>query len=448
MDKKTAMENYVREAHEKGVFTGTWLLAENGALVSKGAIGYFDAADSRPMREDTLFDIGSVSKQFTAAAIMLLRRRGLLSLDDEIRKFFPGIPYKGVTVRNLLTHTGGLPDNFAFIRETAKKEGSAPDNGATLRFFEEGGEEPRFEPGEAWEYCNSGYSLLALLTEKLSGTAFADFLKKNIFEPAGMASTGLYHRIKDGAEIENLAVGLTYEGDNWLPAEDSMWKSLVVSLDGTEGAGFVKSNIFDLCAWDRALRDGKVLTKEEQELMFTPAKLKNGEIGGGGYGFGFGIFEQEGVGHFAWHEGEWPGYRAWFGHFLDTDRVMVILCSRTGFDERGMEAFFNGMLLIALGHEPEPVTLTEDLAEEDPDRSAWESFCGEYDGEPEGLMIKKVYMKDKELFASIYSVEADGTFEAKLYPFGGNTFGIKGDSDEIEFGDGSLSFGDEFKKIS
>lgn len=447
MDKKTAMEKYIREAHEKGVFTGTWLFAENGEAVSKGAIGYFDAANSRPMREDAMFDIGSVSKQFTAAAILLLRREGRLSLDDEIVKFFPSIPYKGVTVRHLLTHTGGLPDNFAFVRELAKKEGCIPDNGAVLRFFEEGGKAPRFKPGEAWEYCNSGYALLALLTEKLSGISFADFLKKNVFKPAGMTSTGLCHRIKDRLNIENLTVGLTYEGGKWIPAEESTWKDLVVSLDGMEGAGFVKSNIFDLYAWDRALRYEKILTKEEQELMYTPAKLTNGEIGGGGYGLGLGIFDQECVGHFVWHDGEWPGYMSWFGHFLDTDRFIAVLCSRTGFDARAMGTFFNSMLMIALGHEPEPIMITEELAEKNPDRSAWESFCGEYDGAEEGLMIKKVYLKDGDLFASIYNVESGSMFETKLYPFGGNTFGIKEDSDEIEFGEGVVSFGDEFKKI-
>ena len=112
MDKKTAMENLAREAHEKGVFNGTWLYAENGQIISKGAFGFRDAEDKLPMQEDSIFDLASVSKQFTAAAIMLLARKGLVGLEDEITKYFPGLPYPGVTVRQLLTHTGGVPDYF------------------------------------------------------------------------------------------------------------------------------------------------------------------------------------------------------------------------------------------------------------------------------------------------------------------------------------------------
>ena len=441
MDKKTMMETLAREAQEKGVFTGTWLLAEDGEIVSKGAAGFRDAADRLPMLEDSIFDLGSVSKQFTAAAILLLRREGLLRLEDEITRFFPEIPDWGITVRHLLTHTSGLPDHLAWTVRIAKREHRIPGNDAVLRFLTECGEEPQFTPGERWEYSNTGYALLALLTEKCSGVPFSDFLKSCIFDPAGMASTRLCHRIRDGLMIGNLAEGMTCEDGRWLPAERSAWKELVVSLDGSEGAGYVKSNIFDLFAWDRALREGKVLTKEEQEQMCTPVRLLNGELGGGGYGFGLGLFDQPGIGRFAWHEGQWPGYQCWYGHFIDTDRVLAVLCSRTGADERALSGFFNAMLTIALGYEPQPIRLTEELAIPDPDRSAWEGFCGEYEASGTGLLIEKVFLKNGDLYASIRSTEADRRFEARLYPFGETTFGIREDADEIVFGDGFLTFG-------
>ena len=443
MDKKIMMEELVREAHEKGVFTGTWLLAEDGDIVAKGAVGFRDAEDRLPMREDSIFDIGSVSKQFTAAAVMLLRREGKLGLEDEITKFFPQIPYAGITIRHLLTHTSGLPDHLAWVVDTAKKENAIPGNDAVLRYLTECGEEPHFAPGEQWEYCNAGYSLLAMLVEKLSGMAFPDYLKKNIFDPAGMVSTSLCHRIRNGLAIEDLACGLVFDNGVLTPAERSFWKDLVVSFDGSEGAGCVKSNIFDLLAWDRALREEKILTKEEQDLMYTPVRLLNGETGGGGYGFGLGIFDQPGVGKFVWHEGEWPGYLSWYGHFLDTDRVLVILCSRTGVDGRYISGFFNAMLTIALGYEPQPLQFTEEMAAADPDKSRWESFCGEYETSSDGLIIEKVYIKDGDLFALIYSTEADSRFEARLYPFGEDTFGIREDTEEIVFGDGFLTFGGE-----
>ena len=114
MDKNTMMQALAREAHEKAQFTGTWLFAEKGKIVSKGAVGWQDPEDTVPLAAECVFDLASVSKNFAAAAILILRRRGLLSLDDDIRKFFPQIPYADVRVRNLLNHTGGLPDYMSW----------------------------------------------------------------------------------------------------------------------------------------------------------------------------------------------------------------------------------------------------------------------------------------------------------------------------------------------
>ncbi len=112
VDKKVMLESLIRDAYEKGVFNGTWLYAENGKIVSKGAMGYRDPYDKLPMREDSIFELASITKQFTATAVMLLVREGLLGLDDEVTKFFPQIPFPGVTIRHLLTHTGGIPETY------------------------------------------------------------------------------------------------------------------------------------------------------------------------------------------------------------------------------------------------------------------------------------------------------------------------------------------------
>ena len=443
MEKSIMIENYARKAFEKGVFAGTWLVGGSDGIAARGAIGFRDTAGTLPMREDSIFDIGSVSKQFTAAAIMLLRREGLLALDDEITKFFPELPFRGITIRHLLTHTSGLPDCFAWIIRTAKAERRIPDNGVVLRFLTEAGLAPDFAPGERWEYSNTGYALLAEIAAKVSGVPFAEFLQKKLFEPAGMRSTSLCHRIRDGLAIENLACGMSFENGVWVRAEDSAWKDLTVSLDGSEGDGFVKSNIFDLFAWDRALRAEKLLTKEEQELMYTPVRLNNGEIGGGGYGFGWLVVDQPGLGRLVLHNGGLPGYRAWYVRFLDLDLALVALCSRDGVDERGIESFFNGLIPLALGYEAEPVQLTEELAVPDPDRSGWDRFCGDYAPDGSGYRIEKVWLEEEALFAAIFDTESGRHFPVRLYPFGGNTFGIREDTEEIEFGDGCLRYGEK-----
>ncbi len=449
MDRKTIMEAFVRQAYEKGVFSGAWLLCEKGKIVTKGAVGFRDMADTLPIREESIFDIGSVSKQLTSTAIRLLRRRGLLSLDDVVTRFFPQLPYPGVTIRHLLTHTGGLPDCLAWIVQLAKKENAIPDNGAVLRFLTESGAEPRFAPGEKWEYCNTGYSLLAEIVNQVSGVPFADFLKENIFEPAGMHSTALLHRIKDKLTIPNLAYGLTYEDGRYALPEDTKWKGLVVSLDGSEGDGFVKSNLFDLLTWDKVLRAGTLLTKEEQELMYAPATLNSGEEAGDGYGLGWGIVEHPALGKMVWHDGDWPGYLAFYARFLDLDRTLILLRSREGRDARAGGTFVHGMLGIVYDQAPEPVQLLEELAVKDPDTSKWDDFCGKYEPDDEGYLIEEVFRKDGALYAAIFDTESGERFTSQLYPLGENTFGIREDDEDIVFGDGYLTFGgDPCKKLS
>ena len=206
MNKKELIEKYANEAYEKGSFNGTWLLAENGNIISKGAVGFRDPKDTLPITEDTIFQLASVSKQFTAAAVMLLLREGKLSLQDEITKYFPEIPYPGVTIQHLLTHTGGVPDYFDdedWFINIWKEEKRVPGNDEILRFLCETEAKPYFAPGENFQYSNTGYNLLALLVERLSETPYEEFLQRNIFEPAGLTSTRCCHIRRDGDPFAN-----------------------------------------------------------------------------------------------------------------------------------------------------------------------------------------------------------------------------------------------------
>ena len=450
MDKRIMIENYVRDAHERGAFTGAWLFAENGEIVSKGAIGWKDLADTQPIQEDSVFDLASVSKQFTAATVMLLKRDGLLDLDDEITKFFPEIPFAGVTVRHLLHHIGGLPDYMDWVGEFAEKENVIPANDIIVRYLCESGDEAEFAPGEKWEYSNTGYCLLAQIVEKVSGVPFEEFVEKHIFEPAGMTSTRIYHRRKDNITIENLAYGLTlnFGSDTYMIADDDSDASEVVTCDGANGDGLVHSNILDLYTWDRALREGKVLTKEEQNLMYTPGKLNNGEVSGSeddedgdAYGFGWFVENDPELGLIVCHSGGWPGYSSWYERFIDADKVLILLKCRDNKDERAFDTFFAGMKAIARGKEAEPVRAIEERAIQDPDKSGWEAFVGKYEYPEDGFRIDEILMKEGDLYAKI-SYKGK-THELKLYPLGEKTFGIKDLEGDINFGDDGLTIWEE-----
>ena len=142
MDKKTIIENLARAAYERGSFNGAWLYAENGEIVSKGALGFRDAEDKLPMTEDSIFEMASVSKMFTATAVMLLVRDGKLSLDEEYAALFPEYPYKGVTIRHLLTHTSGMPDFDVedLVGPVLENEKRIPPCSEILRFIRDSGE--------------------------------------------------------------------------------------------------------------------------------------------------------------------------------------------------------------------------------------------------------------------------------------------------------------------
>ena len=433
MDKKQMMENIAREAHEKGGFTGAWLYAENGEIVSKGAMGFRDAQDSLPITEHTVFQLASVSKQFTAAAVMLLVRKGLLRLEDEITTFFPEIPYPGVTVRHLLTHTGGVPDYFDdadwFIK-IWKEEKRIPGNDEIVRFLCETKLKAYFAPGEDFHYSNTGYNLLALLVERLSGVPYEEFLQKNVFEPAGMTSTRACHIRRDGVPFENYARATVCEDGKYVADVDSAEEMDVIALDGLNGDDYVYTNIFDMFRWDRALREGKVLTLEEQKLMYTPVF---DEDDGLGYGFGWGVGRDEKLGLVVGHSGGMPGVGTWFERFLDADRVLVFLSNRDSEDARAFWSFETALEAIARDREPDPIKCLEDVVIQNPDKSAWESFCGKYEHpEDDDFIVDEVWIEDGELYARAFDDDGD-ELKFRLYPIGENEFGRKGGMVRIAF---------------
>ena len=451
MDKHNLMKELACALNEKDCFNGAWLYAEHGEIVSKGALGFRDPENTLPITEDTIFQLASVTKQFTAAAVMLTVRQGLLSLDDEITKYFPELPYPGVTVRHLLSHTSGIPDYFddaEWFIKIWQEEKRVPGNDEILRFLRETKAKPYFAPGEGLHYSNTGYNLLALLVERRSGVPFEDFLQKNIFEPAGMTATRCCHIRRDGVPFDHYARATVFEDGKWVADIDSEEDGDVAAFDGLNGDDYVYTNIFDMLKWDRALREGKVLTKEEQEIMYTPAKLNNGEDAvydeddGLGYGFGWAVGHDEALGLVVSHSGGMPGVSTWFERFVDADRVLVILSSRDYRDVRAYLGYWDGMEAIARDKEPEPIVCIEDIAIQNPDKSKWERFCGKYEHPADAdFIVDEVWMQDGELYAK--AIDEDGDeLRFRLYPLGENEFGRKGGMLKLKFGDGCLMYDD------
>src|SRR6185503_9889262 len=206
-----SLSAYLDEASANDRFSGAVLVAKNGQPVFQKAYGFANQTTKVPNNLQTKFDLGSMNKMFTAIAIAQLAERGKLSFTDTVGKYLPNFPNKAiadkVTIHHLLTHTSGMGSYFneKFFANINSLR-TVPDY---LPLF---ADEPlAFEPGTKWQYSNSGFVVLGLLIEKISGQSYYDYVKENIFKPAGMNSTDSYERDK---EILNLAIGYTRAGDN------------------------------------------------------------------------------------------------------------------------------------------------------------------------------------------------------------------------------------------
>ena len=179
------LNSYMQAEFSVNGFNGNVLVAKKGSVIYQKSFGFRNYTSKELLDNNSVFELASVSKQFTAMGILLLKERGSLKLADSLRKFFPELPYKNITIQNLLTHTSGLPeygDSLA-IKWDHKK---IAFNNDAINFLSKEKLPVNFNPGEKWEYSNTGYDLLASIIEKVSGLSFREYMQKFIFNPLGM----------------------------------------------------------------------------------------------------------------------------------------------------------------------------------------------------------------------------------------------------------------------
>jgi len=237
------------------------LVVRKGQPVFRRGYGITDLRTLRPIDAETNFRLASFTKQFTAASIMLLARDGKLRYDDHLTDFFPEFPAYGmpITVRNLLNHTSGLPDYEDILMrqypDTPSEKVPQILDAGVLRLLEQQ-TAGKFAPGTKWEYSNSGYAVLAIIVEKVSGKSFGQFLHDRIFAPLKMSQTLAYEKGKN--EVPHRAYGHTKEKDGWRETDQSPTSAVL-------GDGGIYSSLNDLAKWDRALRDHTLLSEAEME---------------------------------------------------------------------------------------------------------------------------------------------------------------------------------------
>ncbi|MDQ6527686.1 serine hydrolase [Flavobacterium sp. LHD-85] len=324
-DRTQKIDSLLNSLYSKEKINGNFLIAEKGKVIYSHSFGLANETTKEKLNENSIFELASCSKQFTAMGIMILKEKGKLNLDDDITKYLPELSfYKGVTVRNLLNHTGGLPDYMQLMDSLFDKSKIAA-NKDIIDIFSKHQPKILFEPNTKWEYSNTGYALLASIIEKASGMTYADYLKTAIFQPLKMKNTFVYNRRLSPKKIDNYAFGYVHSDSlkKYVLPDELEETKIVIWLDGIVGDGGVNSTVKDLLIWDRALYVNKLLTKEDMKAVFELATLKDGAKRN--YGFGWGIEENADFGKIANHDGGWPGYVTFIDRHITNDKTIIIL---------------------------------------------------------------------------------------------------------------------------
>jgi len=313
---RDAVDDFVEAEMAKQSIPGLALLVSRGGQVIRAqGYGFANVELQVPVKPETIFQSGSMGKQFTATAVMMLVEEGKIGLEDPLSKYFPDAPafWRQVTIRELLSHTAGFtdyPKDFDMRKDYTEAQ--------ALKIVES--IPPAFPPGTSWSYSNLGYLTLGILIHKVSGEFYGDFLEERIFRPLDMRTTRI---ISEADIVPNRAAGYRLvKGE----LKNQEWVSPTVN---TTADGSLYFSIIDLAKWDAALYTQKLLQRSSLNEMWTVAKLKNGKPNSGDYGFGWFVEVKQGH-RVVEHEGAWQGFETVISRYLDDKLTVVVL---TNLDE-------------------------------------------------------------------------------------------------------------------
>jgi len=352
LDKQ--LDDYLKAAHEVWKFHGAALVAKDGKVILKKGYGMANIGLGVPNSPEMKFQIGSITKQFTAAAVLKLEEKGLLDLNDPITKHLSDYPAESgdkITIHHLLSHTSGIPNytNMPGVMENVALAASVEDLIAIFR------DEPLdFEPGEEYRYSNSNYIVLGAIIEKISGQTYEDCLQENVFGPLGMDNSGYDHRDRI---MKNRAAGYSENQDGELLNAEFLHMSTPYA------AGALYSTVGDMFIWDQALYTDKLLSQSSRQKMFTPNK--------GDYGYGWVIRESFGR-KYIWHNGGIPGFHTQIDRWVD-DKVCVVVLSNNDSAPAGN---ISGALGAIVFGEPYELPVIKTPVEMDP--SVFDDYQGVY----------------------------------------------------------------------
>lgn len=290
-------------------FNGSILVAKNGQVILERYNGMADFSTKEPISQNTTFHLASVSKTFTAMAILKMWEQKLLSLDDDVRKYFPSFPYTGITIRTLLSHRSGLP-NYAYVMPKTSA-GVLYTNDDVLNYLINN-HPPLSRPvNTAFQYCNTNFVILAKVIEKISGQSYPDYMRENIFRPLGMNSTF----VCDGNNITTVPRSYTAGNRPYT----------IESFDAIYGDKNIYSNVRDLLTWDKVLYSGFFVKPSTAAMAYQPTSNEKPSIHN--YGLGWRLINKDDV-NVVYHTGWWHGNCNIFTRIIQDTTTVIILSNK------------------------------------------------------------------------------------------------------------------------
>jgi len=327
-------------------FSGNVLVAVKGNVVYKRSFGFADQNTKKKLDSNSIFDCGSIAKEFTAVGILLLKDKGKISYSDTLRKFFPELPYCNITIQQLLTHTSGVPDGSEVVTQAFDHQKIAT-NEDLIRLLASEKPPVYFKPGEDLMYSGTGFNLLACIIEKVSGQSYNAYMDQQVFRPLGMTHTQVSNGYRSGKTIPGYAWGYVYSDSlKRYQRADSLETGWTSYLTGITGEGMIITTTGDLLKWDRALNAHSLLTETtQQEMLSLQAEKKTVPKVQFGYGIRVGRNE---VGNYIFHNGWYPGFESMLMCYTDQDITAIVLSN----DESHSEFIADALVAIVLNKTP------------------------------------------------------------------------------------------------
>jgi CubicO group peptidase (beta-lactamase class C family) len=323
----TDLEMLITDLAEKNGLNGNVFFARSGNILYENSFGYSDFRKNRPLTLESVFQLASVSKQFTSMGIMILHDEGKLRFEDPVCKYIKTFPYKKITIKQLLTHRSGLPDYLKFARKYRNRKLQYLTNNELMGIIARYKPKLRFIPGSRFEYSNTGYAVLSSVIEAVSGKKYCDFMKNRIFTPLGMENTYVFDS-QSNRLTQTTASGYTY----------SCRQVYLDYRDGVTGDKGIFSTVGDMYKWDQALYTDILVSKKTMDEAFN--ETGSAPKPGSEYGFGWRIINLEDHQKIVYHVGLWGGYQSIFIRRLKDQAVFILLSNRANINSR----YFGSML--------------------------------------------------------------------------------------------------------